>query len=359
MSQIRKLAVAGGTFAVALGIGFVMQNGDALAARMNGADVATMQEGTELPELPPLVQSSFLPVAVGNTIAEDAMETRIVPPTDLAAPAIPQLEPILAVVTPTEVVAVDPMTIEAEQLVDPAMATPIAAEAVASDPCTPTLTSALLPAATVKLVLNASCAPDTLVTFHHQGMIFGVMTDAAGQATVDVPALAETAVFIADIGGAQGAVSVIIVPDLNQFDRAVLQWQGDTGLHLHAREFGAGYDDAGHVWEAAARDAATALEVSGGYMVRLGDTAATTSSVAQIYTYPSGISAAQGAINLSVEAEVTQANCDRQIAAQTIQIAPGRDSVALDLEVTMPPCESVGEFLLLNNVLTDLTLALR
>src|SRR6056297_2662643 len=39
ISRFRKFAVAGGTFGVALSIGFVMQNGDALAARY----------GTEVP----------------------------------------------------------------------------------------------------------------------------------------------------------------------------------------------------------------------------------------------------------------------------------------------------------------------
>ena len=67
MSQIRKIAVAGGTFAAALGIGFVVQNGDALASRLAGepevvAAPVAMVPMVELPafEAPQVENSSAL-----------------------------------------------------------------------------------------------------------------------------------------------------------------------------------------------------------------------------------------------------------------------------------------------------------
>ncbi len=42
MSRINQYVVATATFSVALGIGFVMQNGDALAARFSEAPTAAM-----------------------------------------------------------------------------------------------------------------------------------------------------------------------------------------------------------------------------------------------------------------------------------------------------------------------------
>ncbi len=42
MAKLRKIGMAAGTFSVALGIGFVMQNGDVLASRF-GADSAPVQ----------------------------------------------------------------------------------------------------------------------------------------------------------------------------------------------------------------------------------------------------------------------------------------------------------------------------
>ena len=62
-------------------------------------------------------------------------------------------------------------------------------------------------------------------------------------------------------------------------------------------------------------------------------------------------------MRVSVEAEVTKANCGREIAAETLQ--PGADGTMQAVEITLavPDCSAVGEFLVLKNVLRDLKIA--
>ena len=365
MSQVRKLAVAGGTFAVALGIGFVMQNGDALAARMGGATPPTTTDAIDVPVMPAVAQSTVMPALPEMTPQEDVILAELTLPEDVQAPELPDVTAMIAPQGAVEIVedagvefteiVLAPLD---ENFIGPLLPGQQRIQSASTD-CTANLSAAAGPAATVSLSLSAPCAPNTIVTFHHQGMMFSVTTDAAGTANIAAPALSETAVFIADIGGMEGAVAVLTVADAGMYDRSVLQWQGDTGLELHAREFGAGYDGEGHVWLAAARSPEAAISGNGGYMMQLGDTRLDGAMIAQVYTYPSGNSRLSGDIDLTVEAEVTAANCGREVAAQSIQILQGAEPMARDLEMTMPGCDATGEFLVLNNMLMDLTLASR
>ena len=365
MSQVRKLAVAGGTFSVALGIGFVMQNGDALAARMGGA-VPPTSDAIELPVMPAVAEATVMPSLPDMVPHAEVVEAEFTVPADLETPALPQVVVEIAAgdgadVTAEEADAFTEIVLAPidENFIGPLLPSQQRVQSMAATDCTASLSSLAMPAATVALSLSAPCAPNTGVTIHHQGMIFSVVTDAAGLANVTAPALSDTAVYIADIGGMEGAVSVVSVPDVAMYDRAVLQWQGEIGLEMHAREFGAGYEEEGHVWLAAARSAEAAMAGDGGYMMQLGDARMDGAMMAQVYTYPSGNSRMSGAIDLTVEAEVTATNCGREIAAQTIQITQGAEPLARDLDMTLPGCDAVGEFLVLNNMLTDLTLASR
>ncbi len=397
MSQIRKMAVAGGTFSVALSIGFVMQNGDALAARMGGAvpPVATTPQlpSLQLPSLPAVAQSRLFPMpSVAQTTP--VVEAEFIAPDDLSAPALPRASVEMAAldiaeiadtdVTPAPQAEIQQIVLAPldENFIGPLMPDQVRIQSTDSDTasavvpsattqttadqpllanagCDAVLSGQAAPAGSVDLRLSAPCAPNTTVTFHHQGMIWSMATDASGMAEVTAPALSETAVFIADIGGQEGAVTVLTVPDVAMYDRSVVQWQGETGLEMHAREFGADYDEAGHVSLASMRDTSMAMSGEGGFLVALGDARLDGAMMAQVYTYPSSNSVSSGLVEMSVEAEVTAANCGREIAAQTIQVTGGAEPFARDLEMTLPACDAVGEFLVLNNMLTDLTLASR
>lgn len=350
MARGRQILVAGGTFSVALGIGFVMQNGDALAGYFSPED--TQHSIAAQPLATPDDTGAGVIVADGAGIASEqdaGLQEALATPMAEDAPA-----------TTMTLAAVDAVLDDLPMLDVPAMEMPVFDPAEMTDEVATLQCDAAMSATTgaggmVQLVLDAPCAPDAAVVIHHQGMMFTILTDMAGQATVTVPALAEVSVFVAAFNDGSGAAATAMVPDLAAIDRAVLQWQGEEGLQLHAFEFGANYGDAGHVWAGAPREASAGAD--GGFLIRLGDPAAVNPLIAEVYSFPSGQSPRGGAISLSVEAEVTEANCGREIAAQSLQIAPGEAPSALDLTMTMPGCDALGEFLVLHGMLHDLQLA--
>lgn len=346
MSRIRQILMAGGTFSVALGIGFVMQNGDALAGRFTDDSAAPPMVSQPLVAVMPQVPTGALPAAVVTAMATPVAATLA---EVVAAVAMPQ-DPMSPRFAPDQTVLA---AVETGPLMSDALPMPPAEPVAPALVCDAHLGASVQPAAMVGLTLTAPCSPDAAVVIHHQGMMFSIVTDAAGTAQVSVPALAEVAVFVAELDGGQGAAATAMVPELAGFDRAVLQWQGLGGMQLHALEFGAGYDDAGHVWAGAARVAG----ITDGFITPLGDARAAVPMLAEVYSYPIDAAAQDGAIDLSVEAEVTAANCGRDLAAQSIQITPGAEVAVVDLTMTMPDCSAVGEFLVLDNMLTDLTLA--
>ncbi len=368
MSQLKKLATAGGTFAVALGIGFVMQNGDALAARMSGSQTAAglpAKTGND-PVAPMSVATrgtSAIPLAAAAAVVSPPLAVYAASVSHLAglAGGLASLEGAM----PVAVSAAPPVfmpdlpeaTIElaAMETDDLMLAVPLLSEDATSD-CTIAFTATPGPAATADLVLTAACAPGAMTTIHHQGMMFSQPLSADGTASFTVPALASSSVFIAEMAGGDGAVAVVEVPDFALYDRVVLQWEGDAGLQLHALEFGAGYSENGHLWNASLGSVDQALVGSGGFMTYLG---VPDRLNAMIYSYPTQMSARAGRIDLTVEAEVTAANCGREIAAQSMQFRPDAGTSALDLVMTLPGCDAIGEFLVLNNMLQDLTLTVR
>ena len=163
-----------------------------------------------------------------------------------------------------------------------------------------------------------------------------------------MPALAQTAVFIAETASGTGAVAVAEVSGTDTVERVIVQWSGHSGFELHAREFGAAYGSEGHVWHGAANGA--------GLNVRLGDETLLMPRMAEIYSVPSSVSGQSGTVALTAEAEVTGSNCGQDIHAQALQMRGGRLS-SRDLVMAMPDCEAQGSFLVLNNLLEDLKIA--
>jgi hypothetical protein len=207
-----------------------------------------------------------------------------------------------------------------------------------------------MPRATVALHVTAPCNGGERLTVHHSGMSFTGKLDADGTYSVEVPALTQTAVFIAETASGSGAVAVADVPDLAGIDRVVLQWSGNSGFEIHAREFGAVYGGEGHIWHGAAADAGE------GQVVRLGDESQLSPRIVEIYSLSNDLPGLSGTVALSAEAEVTGINCGRDITAQALQLRDGQLS-SRDLVMAMPDCEAQGSFLVLNNLVEDLKIA--
>jgi len=94
-----------------------------------------------------------------------------------------------------------------------------------------------------------------------------------------------------------------------------------------------------------------------GLLTRLGDTQATEPLMVEIYTFPSQMSARPGVIDMTVEAEVTASNCGLEIEAQSLEISAGGRLKTQNLTLSVPDCDAVGSFLVLNNLVGDLKVA--
>lgn len=211
------------------------------------------------------------------------------------------------------------------------------------------------PGALVALYVSAPCRAGERITLHHQGMMVTETLDREGNLDVVLPALAETAVFIIEPGQGDdqqsaGAVARVDVPDMAEVDRVVLQWSGNSGFEIHAREFGAQYGELGHVWHGADQVG------SAGQVIQLGDATQLAPRLAEVYSFHRAGAQAAGVIEISVETEISQINCGRDISAQTLRISQGRVQTR-DLVLSMPDCGAAGDFLVLNNLVENLKIA--
>lgn len=223
--------------------------------------------------------------------------------------------------------------------------------------CHVTFTAEPRAGAMVALSLKAPCYGSEQVTIHHQGLMFTEITGPEGQLSVDVPALAQKAIFIAAFDNDDGATAVAEVPALPFYDRVALQWRGDSGLQLHAREFGADYFSEGHVWAGATGDMGRTAKGVGGFLTRLGNPDAATPRIAEIYSFPAGAARKSGEVAITVEAELSDGNCGKPVEAQTLELR-GEDGLRVhDLDLDLPACDSVGDFLVLKNLIENLKIA--
>ncbi|MGR3623218.1 hypothetical protein [Pseudophaeobacter sp.] len=213
------------------------------------------------------------------------------------------------------------------------------------------------PGALVALYIAAPCRAGERITLHHQGMMVTETLDAEGSLDLLVPALASTAVFIIEPSltsqrQSTGAVAQVEVPDMAEVDRVVLQWGGNSGFEIHAREFGAQYGALGHVWHGADQLGSAGA----GQVMQLGDASQLAPRLAEVYSFQRSAAEVSGVIEISVETEISEINCGRDISAQTLRIS-GDQVQTRDLTLSMPDCTATGDFLVLNNLVENLKIA--
>lgn len=325
MPKTRLLAMVLGTAMCALGLGYFVQYGHSTPGQ------------SDRPATPPIQQSVLKPQAdpiepIGALELSNMTHTSA---TRDPAPQMPRMAraDLSLATTPGD-----------------ARILPDAPDAAEDAACSVELSATPAKMASVVLGMSAPCLPNARVNIHHSGMMFTDATDTNGDLTVTVPALSETAVFIVQFGNGNGNVVVADVPELAHYDRVVLQWTGDAGFQLHALENGAGYGENGHVWAGA--------DTRGlGMITTLGNPDTLAPQMAQVYSVPKDSENPDSAIALSVEAEITARNCGRDIAAQTLELRGDATLRPRDLTLSMPDCAARGDFLVLNNLVEDLTIA--
>ncbi len=332
MAQKKSIVLGGATLCVALATGYVMQFGFELPSQSKSGSPATVQVSA----ITDTSAKADEPVA--------AAEMNALPSLPLDALTDAQLPD-----TPVEMAAVQD---DAAPLPGPVLEQP-----QISPDCAIDMTATAAAGAMVDVSIKAPCNASERFTLHHNGMMVTEVIQPDGTATLSIPALSETAVFIAAFTNGEGGLAQTDVPSLPFYDRVVVQWRGQAGLQLHAREFGANYFDQGHIWHDAKGDIAEAAQGKGGFLTRIGNEDTPDALVAEIYSFPAGTTARNGDIALSVEAEVTVQNCNTDVEAQTLDMRDGGDLKVQDLTLAIPECGSVGDFLVLKNLIEDLKIA--
>ena len=261
----------------------------------------------------------------------------------------------------------------AEKIVEPVVRTaalgdtalPSASEALTEEPeiagpaslCSITMDAVPAAGAMVDVSLKADCYPNERVTFHHNGMMFTHATDRDGNLDLSIPALSENAVVIVAFANGEGALANAKVPSLADYDRMVVQSKAKSNLHINAFEFGANFREDGHVNNKSERTIEDAEQGLGGFITVLGDKVQGEALVAEVYTFPTNSSQAQGDVHVSVDVIVTVANCGLRIEAQTLEVSRAGKMKVQDLTLPILSCDAVGDFLVLQNLLQDLKVA--
>ena len=318
------------TLGVAATAGFYIQNKDQLMNRVTPVEEPLPVAAA--PSQPKVILADPQPEPAAPAVPAPAVQTASLGPVALVnsseprdAVPVEQGEQVAAV---TEELAPEPPT-----------------QVDLSSECAISLNTIRGAAAIVRLELSAPCHKEARVVISHEGLRFSELTAPDGTLFVDVPALAENAAFSVQFEDGQTASVQAKLPGMGLQSRAVLQWRGETGLALHAFEEGAEFGSEGHVWMENPGLPSRMLSGTGGFLMALGNPTTRDPLLAEIYSYPAGFEP-----ELIVEAQITDGTCDQRIEGETLAHVPDQALGTVGFELDIPSCESVGDYLVLNNL---------
>ena len=327
-----------------------------------GAAALYVQANGVAPRETAAPQSVAAPAITSVQSASEADAPRIataMPAADAAPPAT-EVALVLPTDAPDAPLLTNPGTALAERLAQAEAGQPVMTDQPLSPfglPCGLTVTTEALPAAMVALDIMDPCQANARVVVEHSGLTLPGQTDAMGILTMDIPAFESPAFFTVRLPDGATASALTDLPEFANYTRVGVQWQEDRALELHAMEFGATYGDPGHIWRDNPGFVARAENGEGGFMTYLGNVAVEDPMLAEIYTFPRDTLENDGTVRLTIEAEVTQANCGQDTLARTLETDGDGNVAVIELTFTVPGCDAVGEYLLLQNLLQDLRVA--
>ena len=399
MVDVKRIGMIGGTVLTAAAIGYFMQNNGASASRVGeetaagevSQDVVSqpIQAGVVIPTVPVQPREVALPPEIdvaqaqtNQSIILPGNDTPTLPDSSITvdqspvSPTLPSTNVANQIVVPdvgndgsetdvTQSRTVTPNAITPSVTAQVAQTANLALSAedtVASTQaelvdCSVSMTATAGLAATVNLSLVAPCHAEQSVVVTHDALVITDRTDTEGKLDLTVPALTEAALFLAAFADGEGAIASTEVSSVGFYDRVALLWENGAGASLHALEFDAEYDAAGHVQSAAKQSASAAARGEAGFLAALGNTDDDVKSLAEVYSFPTGFSQKQGNIKLSVEIEITAENCGKDIGAQVLQLGADNSRSIRDLTLTVPSCDAMGDRLVVKDMVDDILLA--
>lgn len=303
MNRLRKLTLVCGTVGIAVGAGHLVEQ--------RGAAVPTLVE----PVSAGPAETAASPVRMATFMTPD------LPQAPGAAPA-PVVQAALSDPAGTPVAPVMNIVLPPPAAPD----TVAAAPAPAVPDCTAALQLIPLPGGELSVWLKAPCAAGARVELRQEGLALAYRTLPSGNLFVTLPALSDRPMVAARLPDGDTVIATTSVPDLAGLRRLGVAW-------------GAG-------------DAFQLISDDGEKPVMLGDPEADKAMVAAMLTLPSGAAAP------AFEAAVTPATCGRVMTGSVV-VQDGASVRVSDLTLAMPACDAVGDILVLNNLLPDVTLAAR
>jgi translation elongation factor EF-1beta len=316
---VKKATTIASTFAIALGIGFVMQYGDADAARYNVNAPVEIRDPVLLTDYSPLT----------------AVDTFILKPDVNSGQAI----------TTTANVSIDPDSVKLIALIEEAdgvdgksLFAQTQARAARASQCEILAVTAPNDTGSVIVTVVSRCRADMPFTVNHSGLSFSAQADAAGTAMLTIPALSEDATFFITFEDGKSLAASTYAPQASQYNRVVFQWEGHAGDYLQA----------------------TGPDGTQIMLDHLGEDIGEIPRFAEVYSFPATTDVAAGLRDIDIVAHVTDENCGLDLIAESFSIFPGVvDLTFKDIRITLPNCDEVGATLELKKILGEQTLALR
>lgn len=330
MDMKRRIARGVSVLAVALLAGHLVQSmaGDRrLEARAGAAakDVVLLSAGADtLPPQPPV-------------LAEATLRRAPEPVAEAALPKVPSPEgmAVLAAIPQLKAAAPDP-----------------AAGAIA-EACPTHLDLSARASAMISVMLTAPCQAGARVVLRHGGLAITLQTSATGLLLAEIPGMETSGTVEAAFGDGTVLTSALAMPEVGAMRRFAVQWQADDAFQIQAYENGAGFGAPGHISASAPHTPAAGAPAKGGFLTLLGDPTVAGPLMAQVYSFPADPAAR---IEVVVEAAVTPLTCGRELIGETV-LSNGGKPVATDLNLAMPGCDAVGDYVMLQNLVPDLKLA--
>lgn len=224
-------------------------------------------------------------------------------------------------------------------------------------PCGLSVSATPMEGARVALDIMDPCQAHSRVVIEHSGLNLTGQTDVMGLLTMDIPVFEAPAFFTVRMPDGSSDSALAIIPDLQDYYRVGVQWNEDRQLELHAMEYGATYGEPGHIWLDNPGNVDRAVAGEGGYVVQVGTAEVESPMLAQIYSFPRAALEDAGTVRMSIEVPITETNCGQDTLARTLELEEDGTTAVIELTFTLPGCDAVGDYLVLQNLLQDLRVA--
>lgn len=337
----RRLVRGIAVIAIALAAGQLVQN-------LSGKAAAPRTAANQIDKQPKAIER-----VAASDMGEMAVPIVALETPASAEPAPPKAKPpVIASVTAPEAPAavVVPKPLPAALVEAPAAPE---AKAVVADACPISLELSNSDNALIAITLVAPCHADERVVLKHAGLTITAKTTLTGALFADLPALVQAAEVEVMFKDNTSVAASVAVPELAALHRFAVQWQQDDAFQLHGFEDGSDFGGPGDVSAATPHLPVAGAPAKGGFLTLLGDASTDLPMLAQVYTYPID---SQIKPEIVLEAAVTEATCGREVLGQTLQTTAGGVTVS-DMSLAMPDCDAVGDYLVLKNLVPDMTIA--